>query len=128
MILPFLTLVLCARGHSTMLPIRHPLAPTFRYLTSTPSLGILRLIYQVLNNNGSATINEGADGLQRLDKLVSTADKYGIKLILTLTNNWNPVKTEPSTAFSRRNDGGLPRGYLSNDYGQSSVPHNILGW
>jgi mannan endo-1,4-beta-mannosidase len=53
-----------------------------------------------------------------LDKVVATASKYGIKLILTLTNNWNVERTEPSTSFRRRNgDSSLPRGYLSNDYG-----------
>ena len=56
--------------------------------------------------------------MQRLDKLVATAEKYGVKLLLTLTNNWNPARTESSGAFSRRDDGGLPRGYLSNDYGR----------
>jgi mannan endo-1,4-beta-mannosidase len=57
--------------------------------------------------------------LQRLDKVVSTANKYGIKLLLTLTNNWNPEREEPSTSFKRWEDNKvvLPRGYLSNDYG-----------
>lgn len=53
-------------------------------------------------------INNGTDGLQRLDKVVETADKYGLKLLLTLTNNWNPESTTPNE---------LPRGYLSNDFG-----------
>ncbi|KAJ2913324.1 hypothetical protein MD484_g7110, partial [Candolleomyces efflorescens] len=74
--------------------------------------------FQILKN-GDATINEGVDGLQRLDKLVATADKYGIKLILTLTNNWNPDRPMPdSAAWSRRESSQeLPRGYLANDYG-----------
>jgi len=57
--------------------------------------------------------------LQRLDKVVATANKYGIKLILTLTNNWNPEREEPSTPFKRWEEKKvvLPRGYLSNDYG-----------
>jgi mannan endo-1,4-beta-mannosidase len=68
--------------------------------------------------DGNATINEGADGLQRLDKVVASAEKYGLKLILTLTNNWNPERPQPATAVGRRNDGdGFPRGFLSNDYG-----------
>ena len=70
--------------------------------------------------NGNATINTGADGLQRLDKLVATAKKYDIKLILTLTNNWNVDRPQPSTSFRRNNDdSALPRAYLSNDYGLS---------
>jgi mannan endo-1,4-beta-mannosidase len=71
-------------------------------------------------SKGSATINDGPDGLQRLDKIVQTAEKYGLKLIFTLTNNWNPERTESDTAFRRRSNDGLPRGYLSNDYGGSS--------
>jgi mannan endo-1,4-beta-mannosidase len=38
--------------------------------------------------NGKATINYGATGLQALDKVVKIAEQTGIKLILTLTNNW----------------------------------------
>ncbi|RXW15161.1 hypothetical protein EST38_g10695 [Candolleomyces aberdarensis] len=73
--------------------------------------------FQILNG-GKATINEGADGLQRLDKLVAAADRYGIKLILTLTNNWNPERQMPAVAWNRReNSKELPRGYLQNDYG-----------
>jgi len=57
--------------------------------------------------------------LQRLDKVVATAKKYGIKLVLTLTNNWNPEREEPSTSFKRWEEKKviLPRAYLSNDYG-----------
>jgi len=68
--------------------------------------------------NGKATINEGPDGLKRLDQVVAAANKYGIKLLLSLTNNWNPERPMPSNSWSRReNSGELPRGYLSNDYG-----------
>lgn len=69
---------------------------------------------------GNSSINEGSDGLQRLDKVVATAEQYGIKLIMTLTNNWNPERTQPpSTAVGRRNNNNtvLPRGTSSNDYG-----------
>ncbi|KAG2024020.1 CEL4b mannanase [Coprinopsis cinerea AmutBmut pab1-1] len=73
--------------------------------------------FQVLNGNGG-NINEGNDGLKRLDKAVSLAQKYGIKLLLSLTNNWNPERPVPNTAWNRRaNTKELPRGYLSNDYG-----------
>lgn len=65
----------------------------------------------------NTTINEGADGLQRLDKLVATANKYGIKVLLSLTNNWNPERPEASGSWSRRDNAELPRGFLSNDYG-----------
>lgn len=32
--------------------------------------------------------NDGPNGLQRLDRTIFLASRYGIKLILTLTNNW----------------------------------------
>jgi len=85
----------------------------FNDVADKPSSGTY---FQILNN-GKATINDGADGLQRLDKVVATASKYGIKLLLTLTNNWGPQRSEPSSSFRRRDDGTLPRAYLSNDYG-----------
>jgi mannan endo-1,4-beta-mannosidase len=70
--------------------------------------------------NGQATINTGSNGLQRLDQVVNYAEKYGIKLLLTLTNNWNPEHQIASNAIGRRWDPAcLPRGTLSNDYGMS---------
>jgi len=41
-----------------------------------------------LNSTGTY-INYGADGLQRLDYVVSSAEKYGIKLVLPFLNNWD---------------------------------------
>ncbi|KAG8739854.1 hypothetical protein FRC10_005049 [Ceratobasidium sp. 414] len=38
--------------------------------------------------NGTATINYGENGLGHFDKVVSLAEKKGIKLVVTLTNNW----------------------------------------
>ncbi|KAJ5425363.1 Glycoside hydrolase superfamily [Penicillium sp. CMV-2018d] len=40
-------------------------------------------------STGTTTINTGANGLQRLDYVVSAAEKYGIKLIIPFVNNWN---------------------------------------
>ena len=72
---------------------------------------------QVLDRTGS-TINDGPDGLQRLDLAIATAQKYGIRLLLTLTNNWNPERQMPAVAWNRREfTQELPRGYLGNDYG-----------
>ncbi len=69
-------------------------------------------------NGHETVINNGTNGLQRLDRVVATADKYGIKLLLTLTNNWNPERPMPATTWNRRaNNDELPRGYLANDYG-----------
>ncbi|KAF8649026.1 hypothetical protein AX16_006067 [Volvariella volvacea WC 439] len=73
--------------------------------------------------NGRTTINEGPDGLQRLDKVVRAAERHGVHLILTLTNNWNPRDLEdpPQTLEARNSEPGtgscLPRNTLSNDYG-----------
>ncbi|KAJ5178033.1 Glycoside hydrolase superfamily [Penicillium coprophilum] len=38
---------------------------------------------------GTSTINTGADGLKRLDYVVSAAEKYGIKLIIPFVNYWD---------------------------------------
>lgn len=76
--------------------------------------------------NGTTTINNGTNGLPRLDKVVELAEQHGIYLLLSLTNNWNPQpglntnKTTSAPSMTRRNvDTGntLNRNYLSNDYG-----------
>ncbi|TFK41081.1 glycoside hydrolase [Crucibulum laeve] len=43
--------------------------------------------YQVWNST-EWVLNDGAQGLQRLDNIIETAGKYGIKVILAFTNNW----------------------------------------
>lgn len=79
------------------------------------------VFFQLLNPNGTATVNTGPNGLQRLDKVLETADAFGMKVQLTLTNNWNPEREANST---------LPPGFLSNDYGgmdayvRSHIPVN----
>ncbi|RXW15064.1 hypothetical protein EST38_g10791 [Candolleomyces aberdarensis] len=66
--------------------------------------------------NGNITLNEGPNGLQKLDKLVELAEKHGIYLILSLTNNWNPEGADEGTTTGANNT-PLPRNSLSNDYG-----------
>lgn len=39
-------------------------------------------------NSSQWELNDGPQGLQRLDKVIETAGKYGIKVILAFTNNW----------------------------------------
>jgi mannan endo-1,4-beta-mannosidase len=46
-----------------------------------------RIYFQVLNSTGSY-INYGADGLQRLDYVISSAEKHGVKIVLPFLNNW----------------------------------------
>ncbi|KAG8844040.1 hypothetical protein FRB96_003304 [Tulasnella sp. 330] len=44
--------------------------------------------YQVWSPDGTYAINIGPQGLERLDYVVQTAGKYGIKLIINFTNDW----------------------------------------
>ncbi|KAI8955533.1 glycoside hydrolase superfamily [Xylaria longipes] len=58
----------------------------FNDVTSTPGQGTVW--FQKLSASGS-TINTGTNGLQRLDYVVSAAEKRGIKLIINFVNNWS---------------------------------------
>jgi len=57
------------------------------------------------------TINEA--GLQRLDAVVNSAEKHGIKLIMSLSNNWFPS--------TKGDKDPKPHGFLSNSYGGADV-------
>lgn len=46
-------------------------------------------VYFQLHEGGTSTINTGSNGLQRLDYVVSSAEKEGIKLIIPFVNNWD---------------------------------------
>ena len=112
-------------------------APTSRYCCPLCYFSSSPLIRAKILQNGQATINEGADGLQRLDQVVAAATKYNVKLLLTLTNNWNPERPMPSSSWGRRDNSGFPRGTFANDYGQyqwrwtqpckRSVSHPLIG-
>ena len=82
-----------------------------------------------LISNGTTTINNGPNGLPRLDKVVELAEQHGIYLLLSLTNNWNPFPgIDDSTTttvlnVTRRDvtpgtNNRLNRNYLCNNYGQ----------
>ncbi|PCH43855.1 glycoside hydrolase family 5 protein [Wolfiporia cocos MD-104 SS10] len=45
--------------------------------------------YYQLWTNGTATINYGPTGLENFDNVVEAAKSYGLRLIVTLTNNWD---------------------------------------
>ncbi|KAF9464694.1 glycoside hydrolase family 5 protein [Collybia nuda] len=81
-------------------------------------------------SNGTITINNGTNGLQRLDKVMELAQKHGIYILLSLTNNWNPHPLDdPGTAGGTRlvtND-TRPRNTLSNDYGGMDLYVRQLG-
>jgi len=86
--------------------------------------------------NGTTSINNGTNGLQRLDKVVELAEAHGIYLLLSLTNNWNPLplldNVTIDNSLSRRDvtqgtNNTLPRNTLSNDYGGMDVYVRHLG-
>ena len=83
-----------------------------------------------LVGNGTTTINNGPNGLQKLDTVVKLAEKHGIFLQLALTNNWNPVPLVDGTTtglgmisrdVTKGTNNSLPRNTLSNDYGQQFI-------
>lgn len=57
----------------------------FNDVKSNPGSGT---VYFQLFSGSTATINTGANGLQRLDAVVKAAEKHGIKLIINFVNNW----------------------------------------
>ncbi|KAF9564649.1 glycoside hydrolase family 5 protein [Agrocybe pediades] len=80
--------------------------------------------------NGTTTVNEGPNGLQKLDTVVRLAEKHGILLHLSLTNNWNPRPLLENNVTGIIIEGrdvtngtgnNLPRNTLSNDYGGMDV-------
>jgi len=46
------------------------------------------LTYYQVWNNSDWTLNDGPQGLQRLDNVLETASKHDIKVIMAFTNNW----------------------------------------
>jgi mannan endo-1,4-beta-mannosidase len=46
------------------------------------------LTYYQVWNSSEWTLNDGPQGLQRLDHVIEMAAKHDIKVILTFTNNW----------------------------------------
>jgi len=49
-----------------------------------------KVYFQLLNSTGSF-LNFGPDGIQRLDYVVSSAEKHGVKLVLNFVNNWSDL-------------------------------------
>ena len=97
----------------------------FNDVTEIPTDGSPWL--QLLAPNGTILINNGTDGLQRLDRFVDLAAQNGIHVLFSLTNNWNPVAGEtlnpggqqPSRRDEPAPSATRPRNFLSNDYGAS---------
>ena len=80
----------------------------FNDVNTVPSSGT---VYYQLLSNGVATINTGADGLERLDYVVSSAEAHNIKLIINFVNNWSDYGGMAAyvTAF-----GGSQTGWYTN--------------
>lgn len=94
----------------------------FNDVTAVPTDGSPWL--QLLAANGTTVINNGTDGLQRLDRFIDLAAQNGIHVIFSLTNNWNPVVGDtlngggqPSRRDVPAPSATRPRNFLSNDYG-----------
>ncbi|KAK7694836.1 hypothetical protein QCA50_002024 [Cerrena zonata] len=62
----------------------------FNAINGSELVGALEsgLTYYQVWNSSEWTLNDGPQGLQRLDNVIETAGKYGIKVILAFTNNW----------------------------------------
>ena len=85
----------------------------FNDVTRKPGAGTV--YFQLLSASGSQ-INTGADGLQRLDYIVSAAGKRGIKLIINFVNNWDDYGGMAAyiSAF-----GGTKEGWYTNTKAQT---------
>ncbi|KAJ6630795.1 glycoside hydrolase family 5 protein [Mycena sp. CBHHK59/15] len=98
----------------------------FNDVSSIPENGTWFQLIQ----NGTTTVNlNETNGLPKLDRIVRMAEENGIYLLVSLTNNWNPLPHDNLTNSSSPAMGGtvqrrdistnntLPRNTLSNDYG-----------
>jgi len=131
MTLPPLASRLCERGgliasetpHHRSVSKSTPRA--FNDVTEIPSDGVW---FQVLHKNGTIEINNGENGLVRLDNIVKAAKNNKLHVLFSLTNNWfrNATSTSGDSRNTTKRDGNtispvdrrnLPRNYLSNDYG-----------
>ncbi|KAF9264690.1 glycoside hydrolase family 5 protein [Marasmius fiardii PR-910] len=77
--------------------------------------------------NGTTTVNTGPNGLQKLDLVMKHAERLGMYVVLSLTNNWNPREKLDGLAqlwdrdVTLGTNNSLPRNFLSNDYGGMDV-------
>jgi len=121
--------MLCGRGRLMVCLLRFHHLPQFM---ETLTIDVEQIpengTWFQLIQNGTLTINNGTNGLQKLDKVLELAQKHGLYVLLSLTNNWNPHPsdvinvTDPLTVFGKRDtilgfNGTRPRNTLSNDYG-----------
>ncbi|KAH8690034.1 putative mannan endo-1,4-beta-mannosidase A-1 [Talaromyces proteolyticus] len=91
----------------------------FNDVNTKPAKGT---VWFQLLQNGKATINTGADGLQRLDYVVKSAEAHGIKLIINFVNNWSDYGGMPAYV---KNYGGTQTGWYTNTAAQAAYQHYI---
>lgn len=91
----------------------------FNDVNTVPGEGV---VYYQLLKDSTATINTGPNGLQRLDYVVASAEKHGIKLIINFVNNWSDYGGIPAyvTAF-----GGSQTSWFTNDAAQAAYRNYI---
>jgi mannan endo-1,4-beta-mannosidase len=95
----------------------------FNDVTADPGYGA----YYQLWTNGVATLNTGANGLQRFDYVITSAKAHGIKLIVPLTNNWSDYGGM-DVYISQLNPGGTHDTFYTNSTVISAYKNYIAGF
>ncbi|KAJ7155973.1 glycoside hydrolase family 5 protein, partial [Mycena crocata] len=97
---------------------------TWAFNGMAPSFHTITWFQHIANGTATVNLNE-TTGLPKLDRIISMAEKHGLYVLLSLTNNWNPhamdnVTNSTLAGIMRRDtftNNSLPRNTLSNDYG-----------
>jgi len=102
---------------------------------STPNPNLV--YFQILNSTGSF-LNFGPEGLQRLDYVVSSAERHGLKLILNFVNNWSDYGGIPaynvafggngSTWFTDPQSQSVYKAYVKTIVNRYSSSSAIFAW
>ena len=91
-------------------------------VTKIPDSGSWLLLIQ----NGNLTLNNGTNGIQRLDKVIKFAKEFNIYVYFSLTNNWFPTVNAPPSPDN--SSVTLKRNYLSNHYGQYLILDHLCAF
>ena len=114
------------KPHNKIVPKSTPRA--FNDVTEIPNKD--GVWFQVFHKNGTIEINEGNNGLVRLDNIVKAAKDNKLHVVFSLTNNWSRNATgtiggdgkhktpnRGNSTITPEDRRHLPRNFLSNDYG-----------
>ena len=71
-----------------------------------------------LHADGTSTINTGADGLQRLDTVVASAEKHGIQLSVPFINYWDDYGG--MAAYAKAYGGSASEDFYGNEKAQAA--------